>query len=65
MEKPIPGKASACNRARTVIFQGTVSSYTPSPFMLNMTDGVLLDKNGKPIGPAAAPVHKAPVKKKQ
>jgi len=31
-----------------------------------MTDGVLLDKSGNPIGAAAAaPTHKAPVKKKQ
>ena len=29
--------------------------------MLTMTDGVLLDKNGNPIGPAA-PAHKAPAK---
>ena len=29
-------------------FQGTVSSYTPNPFMMTMTDGILLDKNGKP-----------------
>jgi len=40
-----------------------VSSYTPSPFMMTMTEGVLLDKAGNPVG-AAAPAHKAPVKKK-
>jgi hypothetical protein len=33
--------------------------------MLTMTDGVLLDKAGNPVGTAAAPVHKAPAKKKQ
>ena len=34
-------------------FQGTVSSYTPNPFMMTMTDGVLLDKNGNPVSTAA------------
>jgi tetratricopeptide (TPR) repeat protein len=37
-------------------FQGTVSSYTPNPFILTMTDGVLLDKSGNPVS-TAAPVH--------
>jgi hypothetical protein len=37
-------------------FQGTVSSYTPNPFMMTMTDGVLLDKSGNPVS-TAAPVH--------
>ena len=39
-------------------FQGTVSSYTPNPFMMSMTDGMLLDKNGNPIS-TGAPVHHA------
>jgi tetratricopeptide (TPR) repeat protein len=34
-------------------FQGTIASYTPNPFMMTMTDGVLLDKNGKPVSAAA------------
>ncbi len=34
-------------------FQGTIASYTPSPFMMTMTDGVLLDKNGKPVSSAS------------
>jgi hypothetical protein len=66
MEKPIPAKLVPAVGTLTQ-FQATVSSYTPSPFMLTMTDGVLLDKNGNPVGAAAAPAHKAaaPVKKKQ
>src|SRR5271166_4168018 len=63
MEKPIPAKLVPAVGTLTQ-FQATVSSYTPSPFMLTMTDGVLLDKTGNPIGAAAAPAHKAPVKKK-
>ncbi len=43
-------------------FQGTVSSYTPNPFLMTMTDGVLLDKNGNPLGPA--PVHHPATHKK-
>jgi len=38
-------------------FQGTIASYTPNPFMMTMTDGVLLDKSGKPVGTAPAPTH--------
>jgi tetratricopeptide (TPR) repeat protein len=60
MEKPIPAKSVPAVGTLTQ-FQATVSSYTPSPFMLTMTDGVLLDKNGNPIGPPA-PAHKAPAK---
>ena len=62
MAKPIPAKFVPATGTLTQ-FQATVSSYTPSPFMLTMTDGVLLDKAGNPIGAAAAPVHKAPAKK--
>ena len=61
MEKALPAKYVPQPGAQ-VVFEGTVSSYTPSPFMFNMTDGALLDKTGKPIVPAA-PVHKAPAKK--
>jgi tetratricopeptide (TPR) repeat protein len=63
MEKPIPAKLVPTVGTLTQ-FEATVSSYTPNPFMLTMTDGVLLDKNGNPVGTAAAPAHKAPVKKK-
>jgi tetratricopeptide (TPR) repeat protein len=40
-------------------FQGTIASYTPNPFMMTMTDGVLLDKNGRPVptGPATTTHH--------
>jgi hypothetical protein len=62
MTKPIPAKLVPAVGALTQ-FEATVSSYTPNPFMLTMTDGVLLDKNGNPIGTAATPVHKAPAKK--
>jgi len=62
MEKPLPAKLVPAVGQLTQ-FQATVSSYTPSPFMMTMTEGVLLDKAGNPVG-AAAPAHKAPVKKK-
>jgi len=64
MEKPIPAKLVPAV-GTLMQFQATVSSYTPNPFMLTMTDGVLLDKNGNPVGTAAAPAHKAPAKKPQ
>jgi hypothetical protein len=63
MEKPLPAKLVPAVGTLTQ-FQATVSSYTPSPFMMTMTDGVLLDKAGNPVGAAAAPAHKAPAKKK-
>jgi tetratricopeptide (TPR) repeat protein len=64
MTKAIPAKLVPATGTLTQ-FQATVSSYTPSPFMLTMTDGVLLDKAGNPVGTAAAaPAHKAAAKKK-
>jgi tetratricopeptide (TPR) repeat protein len=62
MEKAIPAKLVPQPGA-SIFFQGTVSSYTPDPFMMTMKEGVLLDKNGNPIGTAATPVHRAPAKK--
>ena len=62
MAKSIPAKLTPQVGA-LMQFQGTVSSYTPNPFMMMMTDGVLLDKNGNPVStaaPAHAPVHKKP-----
>jgi len=62
MAKPIAAKLTP-QVGSLMQFQGTVSSYTPNPFMMTMTDGVLLDKNGNPIStaaPAHAPVHKKP-----
>jgi len=65
MEKPLPAKLVPQPGAQ-IAMEGTVSSYTPNPFMMTMTDGVLLDKTGKPIGATpAAPAHKAPAKKSQ
>ena len=62
MTKALPAKFVPAVGTLTQ-FEATVSSYTPSPFMLTMTDGVLLDKAGNPVGAAAAPAHKAPPKK--
>lgn len=62
MAKPLPAKLVPAV-GTLMQFQATVSSYTPSPFMLTMTDGVLLDKAGNPVGTAAAPAHRAPAKK--
>ncbi len=62
MAKPLPAKLVPAVGTLTQ-FQATVTSYTPTPFMLTMTDGVLLDKAGNPVG-TAAPAHKAPAKKK-
>src|SRR5271157_1626901 len=62
MAKPIPAKL-APQVGALMQFQGTVSSYTPSPFMMTMTEGVLLDKSGNPVStaaPARPPVHKKP-----
>jgi len=55
MAKPIPARLSPAV-GTLMTFQGTVTSYTPNPFMMTMTDGMLLDKNGNPIS-TAAPVH--------
>ena len=63
MAKPLPAKLVP-QPATLMNFQGTVSSYTPNPFMMTMTEGVLLDKNGNPVS-TAAPVHHAPAHKKQ
>ncbi len=63
MEKPVPAKLVPAP-GTLMQFQGTVASYTPNPFMLTMTDGVLLDKNGKPVSTTPAPVHRAPAHKK-
>ena len=61
MEKPIPSRLMPAVGA-LMTFQGTVSTYTPNPFMMNMTDGILLDKNGNPISTAGAVHHTAPHK---
>jgi hypothetical protein len=61
MDKPIPAHLVP-QAGAMMAFQGTVSSYTPNPFLMTMTDGVLLDKNGNPLGPA--PVHHPATHKK-
>ena len=63
MAKPIPAKLTPAVGS-LMQFQGTVSSYTPNPFMMTMTDGVLLDKNGNPVSTAAPVHHTAPAHKK-
>jgi tetratricopeptide (TPR) repeat protein len=62
MAKPIPAKLLP-QVGSLMQFQGTVSSYTPNPFMMTMTEGVLLDKNGNPVSTAPAPAHHAAPKK--
>ncbi len=52
MAKPIPSRLMP-QVGTLMTFQGTVSSYTPNPFMMTMTEGVLLDKNGNPISTGA------------
>jgi hypothetical protein len=56
MTKPLPAKLVPQAGAQ-IFFQGTVSSYTPNPFLMTFTEGVLLDKTGKPIQTTTAPVH--------
>ncbi len=57
MAKPIPSRLMP-QVGSLMAFQGTVSSYTPNPFMMTMTEGILLDKNGNPVS-TAAPAHRA------
>ncbi|HLI64561.1 MAG TPA: hypothetical protein VKV05_14295 [Terriglobales bacterium] len=57
MSKPIPSRLMP-QVGSMMNFQGTLSSYTPNPFMMTMTDGILLDKNGKPISEAPAEHHR-------
>jgi len=62
MGKPLPAKLVPAP-GTLMTFQGTVSSYTPNPFMMTMTDGILLDKNGNPVSTAAPshpPAHRKP-----
>ena len=60
MDKPLP--ARLVPPVGTLMeFEGTVSSYTPNPFMMMMTGGVLY-KNNKPVE-TGAPVHHAPAHK--
>ena len=63
MAKPLPAKLVPQPGA-SIFFQGTVSSYTPNPFMMTFTDGVLLDKNGNPISTTAPAHHPSTTHKK-
>ena len=62
MEKPIPARLVPQAGAQ-IAFQGTIDSYTPTPFMMTMTDGILLDAKGNPIS-TGAPAHR-PAHRKQ
>ena len=55
MSKPIPSRLMP-QPGTMMNFQGTLASYTPNPFMMTMTDGILLDAKGNPV-PLGAPVH--------
>ncbi len=55
MGKSLPAKLVP-QPGSEIFFQGTVSSYTPNPFMMTFKDGILLDKNGNPVS-TAAPAH--------
>jgi hypothetical protein len=55
MAKPIPARLMP-QVGSMMAFQGTLASYTPTPFMMTMTDGVLLDRSGNPVS-TGAPVH--------
>lgn len=56
MAKPISSKLLPKEGAMQP-FQGTIDSYTPNPFMMTMSDGILLDASGKPLSTPAAPAH--------
>jgi len=61
MAKPIPAKLMPAVGS-LMQFQGMVTSYTPNPFMMTMTEGILLDKSGNPVSTAAPVHHTAPKK---
>lgn len=53
MAKPIPSRYMP-TVGSMMAFQGTIASYTPNPFMMTMSDGVLLDSHGNPVSTGAA-----------
>jgi tetratricopeptide (TPR) repeat protein len=55
MAKALPARLVPQAGAQ-IAFQGTIQSYTPNPFVMTMTDGILLDKNGNPVS-TGAPAH--------
>jgi tetratricopeptide (TPR) repeat protein len=56
MAKPIPTKLIPVVGSM-MAFQGTLDGYTPSPFMMTMTDGVLLDSKGNPVSSSPTTHH--------
>jgi hypothetical protein len=55
MAKPIPARLMP-KTGTQMAFQGTIQSYTPNPFMMTFSDGILLDAKGNPVS-TGAPVH--------
>lgn len=49
----------------TFDFEGTPNAYTPTPFMMTLTDGKLLKKAGEKPAPTHHPVHHRPAAKPQ
>jgi len=64
MAKPIPTRLMPAVGSM-MAFQGTIDTYTPNPFMMNMTGGILLDKNGNPLSTAAPATHHTTTHRKQ
>lgn len=62
MSGPIPA-ARLPKVGDTFDFEGTPSSYTPTPFMMMMSDGKLLKKAGAPA--PKRPVHRRPTHRSQ
>jgi tetratricopeptide (TPR) repeat protein len=58
MAGPVPAKLMPAEGG-TLDFQGTPTSYTASPFMMNMENGTLLTK-AKPAAPKKPAVHRKP-----
>jgi hypothetical protein len=58
MAGPVPAKLMP-TEGGTLDFQGTPTSYTPSPFMMIMENGTLLTK-AKPVAPKKPVVHHKP-----
>jgi len=56
MTKPIPTRLMP-QPGTMMNFQGTLTSYTPNPFMMTMTDGVLLDEKGNPVSAGTTTHH--------
>src|SRR5215469_2723404 len=59
MTGPIPA-ARMPKAGDTFQFEGTPTAYTPTPFMMTMSDGKLLRKAGEKPAPTKRPVHHRP-----